>query len=260
MTFEGACRWQGEDLYKIYEKAQTPRSWHVDLFKHAADHRIDIFSSPFSCEGVDFLERLKVPFYKIASLEIIWLDLISKCARTGKPLIISTGLATSAEIEAAVTEALVSGLKEKQIALLKCSTSYPAHLEDANLLTLKDMKGQWPRCHIGYSDHTRGIACGIIAATLGAEVIEKHVTLRRESIDGKFSLMPDYFKSFVRSIKAVPQCIGGIQYGPTERERKNLILRRSRHVIDGTEESYGLRQVCLYNGLCLYGFCSSPSF
>jgi len=235
MTFEGACRWQGQDLFKIYEKSQTPRSWHVDLFKHAADHRIEIFSSPFSVEAVDFLERLNVPFYKIASLEITWLDLIHKCASTGKPLIISTGLATSEEIEAAVTEALVSGLKEKQIALLKCSTSYPAHFEDANLLTIKDMRGQWPNCHIGYSDHTKGNVCSITAVTLGAKIVEKHVTLRRESVDGEFSLMPDYFKSFVRSVKAVPQCIGGIQYGPTARERKNLILRRSRHVINGTE-------------------------
>lgn len=184
--------WHGESLYALYEKAATPWEWHKPIFERALQKKILAFSSPFDNTSVDFLESLNVPFYKIASFENTYIPLIKRVASTGKPMIISTGMATQEELLETIEIAKDAGCKS--ITLLKCTSSYPASPEDSNLKTILHMK-KFFNCNVGLSDHTMGIGTSIAAVALGATVIERHFTLDRSDggIDSQFSLEPNEF-------------------------------------------------------------------
>lgn len=223
--------WKGNSLYKLYKKAYTPWEWHEQIFDKCKELGIIGFSTPFDDTAVDFLESLDVPCYKIASFENIHLPLIKKVAETGKPIIISTGLASVAEIEEAVQTAKQNGCKD--IILLKCTSSYPATPEDSNILTIPHMKELF-NCEVGLSDHSLGIGVAIASVVLGATVIEKHFTLSRADggVDSVFSLEPDEMASLVVETKRAWQSLGEIKYGPTEKEKKSLLFRRSLYIAD----------------------------
>jgi pseudaminic acid synthase len=221
--------WQGKSLHALYTEAATPWEWHEALFEHARKKGLLAFSSPFDNTSVDFLENLSVPAYKIASFENNHLPLIAKVASTGKPLIISTGISNLAGISEAVETARNSGSKD--IALLKCTSSYPASPEDSNLLTIPHM-AEFFQCVVGLSDHTMGIGASVAAVALGARIIEKHFTLSRADggVDAAFSLEPDELKSLVTETKRAFQSLGKISYEPTDSERKSLQFKRSIYV------------------------------
>ena len=218
--------WVGENLHNLYKKANTPWDWHYEIFKRANQKGILCFSSPFDETAVDFLENLEVPAYKIASFENNHIPLIKKVARTGKPMIISTGLAKLNEIELAVDTARENGCSN--IVLLKCTSTYPADPKDSNLNTIPHMKELF-NLQIGISDHTLGIGAAIAAVSLGASVIEKHFTLSRDDggIDAEFSLEPDEFKTLVEESKKAWLSLGKISYGPTKNEKESLMFKRS---------------------------------
>jgi pseudaminic acid synthase len=200
--------WKGNSLHKLYQQAYTPWEWHKPIFDHAKKLGMVAFSSPFDETAVDFLEELGVPCYKIASFENIHLPLIRKVATTGKPMIISTGMATIADLDEAVRAAREAGCKD--LVLLKCTSTYPATAENTNIATIPHLRGMF-NCHIGLSDHTMGIGVAVAAVALGARVLEKHFTLRRADggVDSTFSMEPDFLRSDRKgkSLACIPSVI-----------------------------------------------------
>ncbi|HTI87434.1 MAG TPA: pseudaminic acid synthase [Alphaproteobacteria bacterium] len=218
--------WKGRNLYELYQEAYTPWEWHAPIMERAKARGIVCFSSPFDETAVDFLEGLNAPAYKIASFENVHLPLIRKAASTGKPLIISTGMATTAELDDAVSTARGAGCRD--LVLLKCTSTYPATPENTNLATIPDMRARYG-CEIGLSDHTMGVGASVAAVALGATVIEKHFTLARADggVDSAFSLEPSELKSLVVETGRAALAMGKVSYGPTEAETKSLRFRRS---------------------------------
>ncbi|WP_119300852.1 pseudaminic acid synthase [Dongia deserti] len=222
--------WNGTSLYKLYEQAHTPWAWHRPIFERCRQIGMIGFSTPFDATAVDFLEDLGVPCYKIASFENIDIPLVRKVASTGKPMIISTGLASVAELGATVQAAREAGAQD--LVLLKCTSAYPASPENSNLNTIPHMRELFG-CHVGLSDHTMGIGAAVASAALGAVAIEKHVTLRRADggVDSAFSLEPEELAALVVETKRAVEAMGGVSYGPTEVERKSLVYRRSLYIV-----------------------------
>jgi N-acetylneuraminate synthase len=221
--------WDGRSLYELYQEAQTPYEWHAALFERARRRGVILFSSPFDESAVDLLAELGAPAYKIASFEAVDLPLIRHAAAKGKPLIISTGMANLAEIEAAKAAALAAGAPG--VVLLHCVSSYPAALEDANVRTVADMGARFG-CPVGLSDHTPGTAASVAAVALGASVIEKHFTLARADggPDAAFSLEPAEFRALALDCKAAWRALGRAHYEVVGAERGNLAFRRSLYV------------------------------
>ena len=227
--------WNGQSLYNLYQKAHTPWEWHKQIFDYCRKLGLIGFSTPFDETAVDFLEDLNVPAYKIASFENNHLPLIKKVATTGKPLIISIGMATVAELDETVRTAREAGCKE--IILMKCTSSYPAAPEDINLLTIPHLRELFDT-EVGLSDHTLGIGVSIAGVVLGASVIEKHITLSRidEGVDSKFSMEPDEMKLLVDETLNAWQALGNVRYGPTDNEKASAIFRRSIYVVNDIKE------------------------
>lgn len=223
--------WKKKSLYSLYQEAYTPWDWHKPIFDRCQELGIIGFSTPFDDSAVDFLESLNVPCYKIASFENTDLPLIRKVASTGKPMIISTGMATVAEIDDAVRAARESGCKE--IVLLKCTSTYPASPENANILTIPHMQKLFD-CQVGLSDHTLGIGVAVASVALGATVIEKHVTLSRADggVDAAFSIEPTEMKTLVTETKHAWQALGQVKYGSTINEKSSIMYRRSLYVVE----------------------------
>lgn len=226
----GGTLWDGRTLYDLYSEAYTPWEWQPKLKALAAELGLDLFSSAFDPSAVDFLEAMGVPAHKIASPELVDVPLIQKMARTGKPLILSTGMATLEEIDEALGAARAAGAT--QIALLRCNSSYPAPAEEMNLRSIPDLVRRFG-LPVGLSDHTLGTAASVAAVALGASLIEKHITLSRADggPDCAFSLEPQEFKSLVDSIRSVEKSLGGVQYGPTPHEIRGRPFRRSLFVV-----------------------------
>ena len=223
--------WAGRSLYDLYQEAYTPWEWHKPIFDKCKELGIIGFSTPFDTTAVDFLEELDVPCYKIASFENTDLELIKKVAKTGKPLIISTGMTTVAELADLVQTAKENGCK--QLILLKCTSSYPATPEGTNLLTIPHMK-QLFDCEVGLSDHTMGIGVSLASVALGAAVIERHFTLARADggVDSAFSLEPAELKQLVEEALKVKQALGQVSYQVAEQEKKSLQFRRSLYFVE----------------------------
>lgn len=221
--------WYGQSLYELYTDAATPWEWHATIFARCREHGMAAFSTPFDFDAVDFLESLKVPCYKIASFEIVHLPLIRYVAKTGKPMIISTGMATLTEIEEAVAAARGAGCRE--LILLKCTSTYPASPANTNVKTIPHMRDAFG-CQVGLSDHTFGIGAAVASVAMGATAIEKHVTLARADggVDAAFSLEPAELAALVTESARAWEAIGGVSYGPTEDERDSLVFRRSLYI------------------------------
>lgn len=226
--------WAGQSLYGLYKKAKTPLEWHQPIMERARERGILCFSSPFDEAAVDFLETLDVPAYKIASFECTDLPLIRKAASTRKPLIISTGMATIAEIGDSVEAAREAGCDD--LVLLKCTSTYPASPENSNLRTIPLMRDTFG-CEIGLSDHTLGIGAAVASVAVGATVIEKHFTLDRADggVDAAFSLEPDEFGSLVRESLIAWQALGQAAIGPSVVEQEARLRRRSIYVAEDME-------------------------
>ena len=222
--------WKGTSLYQLYRQAYTPWEWHKPIFDRCRELGMVGFSSPFDASAVDFLESLGAPCYKIASFENVDLPLIAKAARTGKPLVISTGMATEAELREAVGTARDAGCRE--LLLLKCTSTYPATPENTNLMTLPHMRNLFG-CEVGLSDHTPGIGAAVASVALGASAIEKHFTLRRADggVDSTFSIEPDELRARVVESGRAAQALGAVSYGPTDEEKKSLKFRRSLYIV-----------------------------
>lgn len=218
--------WDGSTLYDLYEEAYTPWEWQPKLKEVADNLGLDLFSTPFDSSSVDFLEKMNVPAFKVASFEIVDLPLLRRIGKTGKPIIMSTGMATLAEIDEAVREIRSAG--GNQIALLKCTSAYPAPFEELNLRTIPHLAETFD-VPVGISDHTMGWQVPIAAATLGACIIEKHFTLSREEAgpDSAFSMEPFEFKEMVNSIRSIERALGRVIYGASPHEEKSLPFRRS---------------------------------
>lgn len=222
--------WSGTSLYKLYGEAYTPWEWHEAIFARAREQGMIPFSSPFDATAVDFLESLNVACYKIASFENTDLPLIRRVAATGKPLIISTGMATAAELDESVRAARQAGCKD--LILLKCTSTYPATAANTNILTIPHMRELFG-CEIGLSDHTMGIGVSVASVALGATVIEKHFTLDRADggVDSTFSMEPDEMAQLVLETGRAWEALGSVSYGPTEAEKKSIQFRRSLYVV-----------------------------
>jgi pseudaminic acid synthase len=222
--------WEGASLYKLYGQAYTPWEWHKPIFDRALELGMIPFSTPFDDSAVDFLESLDVCCYKIASFENTDLPLIRRVAATGKPLIISTGMATVAEIDETVRTARAAGCKD--LILLKCTSTYPATPENTNIRTIPHMRELFG-CEVGLSDHTMGVAVSVASVALGATVIEKHFTLSRADggVDSSFSMEPAEMAQLVTESARAWQSLGAVSYGPTEAEKKSLQYRRSLYVV-----------------------------
>lgn len=222
--------WEGKNLYELYKEAYTPWEWQMKLKQAANDLHMDLFSSPFDPTAVDFLEEIGVPAYKVASFELVDIPLIQHLAKTGKPIIMSTGMATLAEIDEAVTAAREAGCKE--IALLKCTSAYPADPAEMNLRTIPHMAEAFG-VPVGLSDHTLGIAVPVAAVALGACIVEKHFTLTRSipGPDSTFSLEPQEFKAMVVAIRIAEKALGNVSYEVTEHEAASRVFRRSLFVV-----------------------------
>ncbi len=222
--------WNGSTLYQLYQQAHTPWAWHEPLFKHARDLGMVPFSTPFDESAVDFLESLDVPCYKIASFENTDTALIRRVAATGKPLIISTGMASLSDLDDMVATARQAGCRD--LILLKCTSTYPATPEDTNLLTIPHLRALFG-CEVGLSDHTMGVGVSVASVSLGASVIEKHFTLSRADggVDSAFSLEPTELQQLVIETGRARQALGRINYGATAAERSSLQFRRSLYVV-----------------------------
>lgn len=227
---EETSLWKNRNLYDLYQEAHTPWEWHEQLFKCAKDNGIICFSTPFDDTAVDFLEKLDTPAHKIASFENTHHPLLKKVAATGKPVIMSTGACTLAELSESVQVLRDSGCKD--LVLLKCTSNYPASPENSNVRTIPHMRKLF-NCEIGLSDHTLGIGVPVASVALGATVIEKHFCLSRTEggIDSAFSLEPEELKALVTETERAWQSLGMVQYGIQETERKSLCFKRSIYVV-----------------------------
>lgn len=223
--------WADRYLYDLYQEATTPWEWHEQIFDRCKQKGIIAFSSPFEHAAVDFLESLDAPCYKIASFENADLPLIRKVASTGKPVIVSTGMASLAELDETLRTLRDSGCND--IVLLKCTSTYPASPENTNLNTIPHLRALFD-CEVGLSDHTMGIGAGVAAVALGATVIEKHFTLDRSEggVDSAFSMEPAEMAAFVTETRRAWQALGRIQYGPTEAEKPSTRFRRSIYIAE----------------------------
>ncbi|HFQ94109.1 MAG TPA: pseudaminic acid synthase [Anaerolineae bacterium] len=222
--------WEGRTLYDLYAEAYMPWEWQPKLKEVANELGLDLFSTPFDSTAVDFLEEMDVPAYKIASFEIVDIPLIRRIARTGKPIIMSTGMATLAEIDEAVQAIRDEG--NNQLALLKCTSAYPAPPAEMNLRTIPHLAESF-HVSVGLSDHTLGIAVPVAAVTLGACIIEKHFTLARDvgGPDAAFSLEPHEFKEMVEAVRVAERALGMVSYQITEKEQASRVFRRSLFVV-----------------------------
>lgn len=223
--------WAGQSLYKLYGEAYTPWDWHKRIFDAAAELGLIAFSTPFDDTAVDFLESLGVPCYKIASFENTDLPLIRRVAATGKPLIISTGMATVAELDETVRAARESGCED--LVLLKCTSTYPAAADNTNILTIPHLRELFG-CEVGLSDHTMGVGVSVASVALGATVIEKHFTLNRAEggVDSAFSMEPSEMEQLVVESHRAWQALGRVSYGPTGAEHGSVQFRRSLYVVE----------------------------
>ena len=223
--------WNGRTLYELYQEAATPYDWHEPIFDRCREKGIIGFSTPFDADAVDFLETLGAPAYKIASFENVDLPLIAKAASTGKPLVISTGMATSEEIADAVNAARAAGGRD--IVLLKCTSTYPATPRDTNIRTIPDLRERFG-CEVGLSDHTMGTGVAVASIALGAVVVEKHFTLSRAEggVDSAFSLEPHELAALVTETRRAWESLGDVSYGPTAAEQKSLQFRRSLYFVE----------------------------
>lgn len=222
--------WKGKSLYKLYQQAHTPWEWHKPIFDKCKEFGIICFSTPFDETAVDFLESMDVPCYKIASFENTDLPLIRRVAATGKPLIISTGIATLAELDETVRAAREAGCVD--LILLKCTSAYPATPENTNILTIPHMRDLFG-CEVGLSDHSMGVGVSVASVALGATVIEKHFTLNRADggVDSAFSMEPAEMAQLVVETERAWQALGQVRYCPTEAEKKSSQFRRSLYVV-----------------------------
>lgn len=222
--------WQGRSLYELYQEAYTPWEWHKTIFDRCRELGLICFSTPFDGTAVDFLESLDVPCYKIASFENTDLPLIRKVAATGKPLFISTGMASVAELDEAVRSAREVGCTD--IVLLKCTSTYPASPKDTNLRTIPHLRELFG-CEVGISDHTMGLGVSVAAVALGATVIEKHFTLSRAEggVDAAFSLEPEELAQLVTEADRARQALGVVHYSQTDNEKASLRHRRSLYIV-----------------------------
>lgn len=226
--------WSGRNLHALYSEAATPYEWFPDLFAACREAKIIPFASPFDSAAIDMLESLDTPAYKIASFEAVDLDLISACARTGKPLIISVGLCTDEDIECAVKTARQSGSND--IVLLQCNSAYPSQEDDANLVTIPYLSKKYGTL-VGYSDHTLGTLTSAAACAIGACVIEKHVidSETPQTADSVFSLLPDALCALVKDCQTAWRSRGEVRQGPTHSELNSLAFRRSLYVVSDLE-------------------------
>ena len=249
--------WKGENLYHLYEKAYTPWEWQAELRDEAKKVGIDFFSTPFDKTSVDFLEELGVGFYKIASFELVDIPLIKYIAKTGKPIIMSTGMSSLGEIEDAVNA--IRGEGNNQIALLRCASAYPAITDEMNLATMKNM-GELFGVPVGLSDHSMGSIGAVTAVALGAKIIEKHFCLSRDikNPDCTFSMEPQEFSQMVKDIRQAEIAIGKVTYGVTEQEKGNICFRRSIFVVEDIKkgESISMNNVRVIRP----GYGISPKF
>lgn len=222
--------WYGKSLYDLYQEAHTPWEWHKPIFDHCKKLGLICFSTPFDETAIDFLEKLNVPCYKIASFENTDVNLLQKVAKTGKPMIISTGMASLSDLELMVKTVREAGCND--FVLLKCTSSYPASPKDSNLLTIPHLREMF-NCQVGLSDHTLGIGVAIASVALGATVIEKHFTLSRadEGVDSAFSLEPAEMKNLVEETKKAWESLGEVSYTAKSEEKKSLAYRRSLYVV-----------------------------
>jgi pseudaminic acid synthase len=222
--------WEGRTLYDLYGDAYTPWEWHPRLKAAALDLGLDFFSTPFDESAVDFLEDLDVPVFKVASFENVDLPLIRRVAKTGKPVIMSTGMASFEEVEEAVQTARDAGVTE--LALLKCTSAYPAPPEDANLRTIPHLARHF-QLPVGLSDHTMNTAVPVTAVALGACIIEKHFILDRSTggVDSSFSLEPREFKEMVDAVRTTEKALGEVVYRASQKEQENRVFRRSLFVV-----------------------------
>ena len=223
--------WKGESLYSLYQKAYTPWEWHKAIFDRCREKGIIGFSTPFDFTAVEFLETLECPVYKVASFENIDLPLIKRIAQTGKPMVVSTGMANLSELDDLVRTARINGCSD--LTLLKCTSSYPAEPVGTNLLTIPHMRELF-QCNVGLSDHTLGIGAAVASVALGATVIEKHFTLSREEggVDAAFSLEPAEMAQLVRECKIAYEALGNVSYERQPQEEKSLIFRRSLYIVE----------------------------
>ena len=241
---DGGSLWAGRHLYNLYDEAHTPWEWHEQIFARAAERGLIAFSSPFDSSAVDFLAALGSPCLKIASFEITDLPLIRCAAETGLPLILSTGMATRPEIERAVAAAEHAGCE--QLALLWCTSAYPAPPEASSLRGIPDLR-DWSGRQVGLSDHTMGTAVAVAAVALGASIIEKHVTLDHEvdTVDGKFSLVPEELAQLVRDSKSAWSALGSVFYGPSPSETDSLRFRRGLYFMRDLESGETLDETAV---------------
>ena len=225
-----ASPWRGRALYELYQAAHTPWEWHEPIFRRCRELGIAAFSTPFDATAVDFLKALNVPCYKIASFENVDHALIRKVASTGKPVMISTGLASEEEIAEAVAAARGAGCRD--LVLLKCTSSYPASPADSHLATIAAMERRFG-CLVGLSDHTLGVGAAVAGVALGAVAVEKHVTLSRSAggVDADFSLEPGELAELVKETRTAWQAVGTVRYGASEQEKPSIIFRRSLYVV-----------------------------
>lgn len=221
--------WKGSTLYELYEEAYTPWEWHEPIFNRCKELGLICFSTPFDATAVEFLESLGVPCYKIASFENTDIPLIRKVAATGKPLLISTGMASKAELAESIRAAREAGCKD--LILLKCTSTYPATPENTNILTIPHMRELFD-VHVGLSDHTMGIGVAVASVALGVTVIEKHFTLSRSDggVDSAFSMEPEEMRALVVETERAWQSLGSVNYGATEKEKSSLMFRRSLYI------------------------------
>jgi pseudaminic acid synthase len=222
--------WSGTSLYKLYREAHTPWEWHGPLFRRARELGLTAFSTPFDATAVEFLEKHDVPCYKIASFENTDLPLIRRVAQTGKPVIMSTGMASADELQDAVDAARAEGCRS--LVLLKCTSTYPATPENSNIRTIPDLRERY-QCEVGLSDHTIGVGVAVASVALGVTVVEKHFTLRRADggVDSAFSMEPEEMAGLIVETERAWQALGRVSYGPLEAEKASIQFRRSLYIV-----------------------------